>query len=114
MYLNIDKPRILKFHSKPLDQEISFKYERREIWCAWLLFVRCIVNGASYVNIVETWGVSYPTIKKYVDIGYFINLKFYQSYFCSSEYWSHKKLLDSTPPEYSILLGYVIDFIYIL
>ena len=78
---------------------------------AWLIWVRCIVNGASYVNILNTWGLSYPTIKKYVEIGFIINLKFYQSYFCSNEYWDHDRLKNSTPIEYAILLGYVIMFI---
>ena len=95
----------VKYYYKEIDKEIIFYNDFDNIWTSLLCFVMLFVNGGNMKALLYLFGVTYNTFIKYVRRGGGLVLFFYQSWFCSSNYWTKQRLMDSIIEEYTIIKG---------
>ena len=83
--LDIDNPIKLEFI--PLKIDISVKLCKKLIWKTLLVLVRLMTSGACIKSMEIEWGITYKTIKKYLNIASIYSDYFYQNYWCH-KYWT--------------------------
>lgn len=97
----------IRYYYKEIDKEIILFNNFNNIWISLLCFVMLFVNGGNMKCLLFMFGISYNTFIKYVRRGGGLVLLLYQSWFCSEQYWTKQRLMDSIIEEYTIIFGCV-------